>query len=582
MIKVLFICPGNAGLSQMAEGFVNHRGESFVRAFSAGVDVSPLLPVAVDVMDQFGIDISGQSSKNIESLSEYEFDLVVTLCDESYNNCPILAGKPPVVNWNLPVPHFDVNSVEMLDAMRALASDIKTLVDNLFDHGYLTALVQAKNNVSVILDNMCEAIIAHDMNRKIFYFNKAAEKLTGYKREEVLSRDCHDVFPDNFCGTKCAFCDGSNKQAKPESKTIHFECKDGSKKYVEMTVNSMSNESGGCIGVTAYLRDVTPSYRLSQCGTRVEGFDGIIGVDPKMLDLLSMVKDVAVSNVPVFINGETGTGKELIAKAVHDHSPRKEKLFVPINCGALPENLLESELFGYVKGAFTGATRDKKGRFEIADGGTIFLDEIGDISPAMQVKLLRVLQEGVFEPVGAEQSLKVDVRIISATHKNLAKEIKSGNFRQDLFYRIGVVPLTAPPLRERRYDVPLIADSFLDKSAKEQGREGMTMSDDVITIMLSYNWPGNIRELQNWIQFALVKCKGKTIKPEHLPKFNSEDLGDISIVKNIKKTRKKKLKVEQVIKALKSTKGNKLKAAKFLGVGRATLYRFIDDNQDIF
>jgi len=580
MIRLLFICPGNAGMSQIAEGFAKERAGGDFEVFSAGVDVSPVLPFAVELMHDVGIDISQQRSKEISSLSGIEFDLVITLCDESYQNCPILAGKPPLVNWNLPVPDEDLDEIQLLNALRSLREHIRELVNNLFDHGYLSALAQAKSNVSMILDNISDAIIAHDMNRKVFYFNKAAEKLTGYSREEVLNTDCHDVFPHNFCGAQCSFCDEKGSLRDNEQKTISFTCKDGTIKFIELTMTPIVREGDGINGVIVYLRDLTPYYKLTSCGTQVEGFNGIVGVDPKMIDLMTMVKDVAASKVPVYINGETGTGKELIANAVHEHSPRKGKLFVPINCGALPENLLESELFGYVKGAFTGATRDKKGRFEIADGGTIFLDEIGDISPSMQVKLLRVLQEGTFEPIGSEVSKKVDVRIISATHKELSKEIKAGRFRQDLFYRIGVVPLKMPPLRERRSDIPLLAEFFVNKAAVDSGRNKLTLSHEVVEIMLAYKWPGNIREMQNWIQYALVKCKGKLIRPEHLPQFKSEDLREFTVAKKIKRTRRKKLNVGAVKEALQKSNGNKVKAAKSLGVGRATLYRFIDDNID--
>lgn len=581
MIRVLFICPGNSGMSQIAEGFARKRIDEGVEVFSAGVESYPIMPFIVDLMSEVGVDIDGFVSKEISSLNNYEFDLVIALCDKSYNNCPILAGRPPLVNWALPVPDSNLSDEELIVELRKLRDRIFILVNDLFDYGYLSALAQTKNNISIILENMSDAIIAHDMNRKVFYFNKAAEELTGYKREEVLNLDCHEVFMNNFCGNQCAFCENNNA-VHDEKRTINFVCKDGSSKYLEVSMKILRREDGSSYGVLNYLKDLTPFHKMASCGMRIEGFSDIIGVDPKMVDLLSMVKDVAASKVPVFITGETGTGKELIANAVHEHSPRRDKLFVPINCGALPENLLESELFGYVKGAFTGATRDKKGRFEIADGGTIFLDEIGDISLSMQVKLLRVLQEGVFEPVGSEKSVKVDVRIISATHKDLAKEIKAGRFRQDLFYRIGVVPLVTPPLRDRGSDIPLLAEFFLSKLAKDYGRKEITLSREVIEIMLAYKWPGNIRELQNWIQYALVKCKGRLIKPEHLPQFKSEHLGTMARGTKIKRTRRKKLNILAVKEALDSTEGNKVKAAKKLGVGRATLYRFIDDNIDAF
>jgi transcriptional regulator with GAF, ATPase, and Fis domain len=251
-------------------------------------------------------------------------------------------------------------------------------------------------------------------------------------------------------------------------------------------------------------------------------------------------------------------------------------MFIPVNCGALPEGLLESELFGHVKGAFTGAIRDKKGRFELADGGTIFLDEIGDISPAMQVKLLRVLQEGRFEQVGSEKTIKVNVRIISATHRDLIKEMADGKFREDLYYRLSVVPLVIPPLRERRTDIPLLAKHFLEIYAENKQ---LTFSPEAMDFMLSYNWPGNIRELQNWIQFALIKCKAGPILLEHLPPIALKTMPVTSTPHSsgpLPKGRQR-LTPEVVRAAIEKAGGRKIEAARALGVSRATLYRFMDE-----
>ena len=253
---------------------------------------------------------------------------------------------------------------------------------------------------------------------------------------------------------------------------------------------------------------------------------------------------------------------------------------MPVNCGALPEALLESELFGHVKGAFTGAIRDKKGRFELADGGTIFLDEIGDISPTMQVKLLRVLQEGRFERVGSEKTLHVNVRLISATNKDLAEEISEGRFREDLFYRLSVVPVNLPPLRERITDIPLIVEHFLVRMRKELGRPDIKVTPDAMDVIMSYEWPGNIRELQNWIQFALIKCRGSEILPAHLPPAqNAVHFERLSLsgagIRGARR-RRKKLDADTVKQMLLATGGNKLEAARKLGVSRATLYRFLD------
>jgi len=304
------------------------------------------------------------------------------------------------------------------------------------------------------------------------------------------------------------------------------------------------------------------------------GFAGIIGRDPKILEIFDTIKELADVDVPVMIQGESGTGKELVALALHNEGHRAHQPFLAVNCGALPEGLLESELFGHVRGAFTGAVRDKKGRFELANNGTIFLDEIGDLSPILQVKLLRVLQEGIFERVGDEKSIKVNVRVISATNKNIQKEIAEGRFRSDLFYRMCVVPITLPPLRDRRGDIPYLIDHILANALKEYKRNEVKISPEAFTAMVDYDWPGNVRELQNTIQYVLVKCGGNLIQLNHLPSTITE--GQSSSGELEAKPRKRKLNAEAVEQALKETKGNKIKAARKLGVSRATLYRFLD------
>ena len=287
-----------------------------------------------------------------------------------------------------------------------------------------------------------------------------------------------------------------------------------------------------------------------------------------MFDLIS---DVADTQVPVLIQGESGTGKELVAAAIHNEGPRAHRQFVAVNCGALPEGLLESELFGHVKGSFTGAVRDKKGRFELAHEGTIFLDEIGDISPAMQVRLLRVLQEGRFERVGSEETLEVDVRVISATNKDLRLEIMHGKFREDLYYRLNVVPVWLPPLRDRMTDIPLLVSHILERFCSEMGRDVVSLSPEALDVILAHAWPGNVRELQNWLQFALVKCRGSEILPIHLPPARP---APTSLQPALGGARKR-LTEDAVREALARTQGNKVEAAKLLGVSRATLYRFL-------
>ena len=440
----------------------------------------------------------------------------------------------------------------------------------------LENLVCHQDNLENILDNLKEGIIAHDMHRRIFFFNTEAEHITGYSRQEVLGRDCHEAFGNPFCGERCVFCDDNPQPAAKSEYTLNLTTKTGEHRRVEMTVTSMKNVDGRFTGVLASFKDITALFSLQMKAGELTNFGNIIGQDSKMLDIFKQIRDVAGYDYPVHISGETGTGKELVSNAVHNESGRAGAPFVPINCGALPEGLIESELFGHIKGAFSGAIRDKKGRFELADGGTIFLDEVAELSNNMQVKLLRFLQEGKFERVGGEQTTSVNVRVISATNKELKKAVKQGTFRDDLYYRLNVIPIRLPPLRERKIDIPLLVEHFLQEAGERYNRKPLKISSKAMALMLDYRWPGNVRELQNAIQFAIVKCSAKTISAADLPL----ELREIENV-CIRRGPSRKLTLEGVRSTLQKTGGNKAKAAKLLGVGRATLYRFLGEYPEL-
>lgn len=434
-------------------------------------------------------------------------------------------------------------------------------------------LVAQQKNLQNILDNLMEGIIAHDLQRRVLFFNRAAEKITGYSREEVLGRDCHLVFGNPFCGSKCSFCSQTPGSLDHHSYTINTVTRSGETRHLEMSVTGMYDQDGIFIGVLAAFRDLTEILSLQLRLGELTSFSGIIGRDRKMLDVFEQIRNLAATDFPVHITGETGTGKELVAAAIHNESPRAGGPFVPVNCGALPEGLLESELFGHVKGAFSGAIRDKKGRFELAHGGTIFLDEVSELPRHMQVKLLRALQEGTFERVGGEKTVSVDVRVISATNKDLRREMERQNFREDLYYRLSVVPIRIPALRERKNDVPLLAAHFLQQAGARGPSKSRVarISEEALSLMMDYPWPGNVRELQNTVHFALVKSTSRVIQPDHLPL----EIRQMSC-SPLKPGPELRLSREAVLAALEKAGGNKSKAAKLLGVGRATLYRFLE------
>ena len=439
----------------------------------------------------------------------------------------------------------------------------------------LVDTIATRENLIRVLDNLKEGIIAHDMQRRIYFFNAEAERVTGFSREEVLGKDCHDVFEGPFCGQRCSFCDGSDFCEDRLEYPLTLSTKSGEQRRVDFTATMVRDGQGDCVGVVASFRDMTELMELQQRSGEITRFANIIGGDRKMQSVYKQIIDVAQYDFPVHLFGETGTGKELVANAIHNESRRGGAPFVPINCGALPEGLIESELFGHVKGAFSGAIRDKKGRFELADGGSVFLDEVAELTKPLQVKLLRFLQEGTFEKVGDERTTEVNVRVISATNKNLRKEVRRNNFREDLFYRLNVIPIQIPSLRDRKNDIPLLAEHFLAQVAERNEKTAPVMTEAALSVMMDYAWPGNVRELQNAVQFSIFKCNGEVITAADLPM----ELRQLNSPQS-RRGPSKKLDTISVREALRETGGNKARAARELGVGRATLYRFITDHPE--
>jgi PAS domain S-box-containing protein len=566
MIHVALWSPDNASLCSLAlAAFGRAAGATAVKATGCAPPDSAIGTTATEMTRDMGIPPETCRPVPPESVQD-NVDVLIQLNGPATTPTPI-PGSPIRLAWNLDAAAKAVTPHDY----RNLLADLERLSGDFFHRGYFAALIEMRNTHNLMLDNISDGIVAHDLNRVILHFNTAAEQLTGYSRAEVLNRDCHQAFHGPMCGGKCQFCNSELPPHEVSQEEMSIVNRNGESRRVSVTRRFLKAADGTKLGIMASFKDITREHALARRIGEASSFAGIISQDKRMLEIFDLIGELANSNAPVMIQGESGTGKELIAAAIHNEGARAGKQFVPVNCGALPESLLESELFGHVKGAFTGAFRDKKGRFELADGGTIFLDEIGDISPAMQVKLLRVLQEGTFERVGGEQTIRADVRVISATNKDISDEIASGRFREDLFYRLSVVPLWLPPLRDRRTDIPLLASHILADLLKSTNRTGITLSPEAMDVFLSHTWPGNVRELQNWLQFALIKCHDGAIRPEHLPPMQHRLATRAPELRH-----PRKLDAEAVKYAIQQAAGNKVEAARILGVSRATLYRFME------
>ena len=559
----------------MAGAFARESAPKNTEIICAGDSKQTVSPMAAAVMKEAGISIPDCVECSIHDLESDPYDIVVTLCNHAREICPVFYGSPAAIHWPLEDPSKLKEGEEwQLEKFRAVRNEIRKRVYGLFRHGYFQAIMQVRLNFGSLLDNLTDGVMAHDLDRRVFFFNQAAQRITGYSYSEVVGKDCHNVFPGRFCGGDCSFCTDSDQHYERIRYPQNFIRRDGERCDLEMSVVTIKTPANNITGALIIFRDVTDLIHMRRKIEESRGFQGIVGQHMSMQKIFDSIQELADVSAPILIQGDSGTGKEMVATALHQLSSRASGPFVPVNCGALPEGTLESELFGHVKGAFTGAVRDKKGRFELAEGGTIFLDEIGEVSPAMQVRLLRVLQERAFMPVGGEKIIRVDVRIICATNRDLKLLTQQGLFREDLYYRLAVVPINMPALRERRSDIPLLMEHFLDKFSTDTGKRVKHVTNEAMQMLMKYSWPGNVRELSNAVQYGMIKCRNSTLDIIHLP---SEIRGGFEPDAPSKPGRKPKLEDAAVQDALKRAGGNKARAAKLLGVSRTTLYRFLDE-----
>jgi two-component system response regulator HydG len=439
-----------------------------------------------------------------------------------------------------------------------------------------------------VIDTMMEGLVVVDLTGTILSVNQSMEQMTGYSRQELVGKPCAIIRSDSCFdpqltekGKYCAlFQKGQLKRAK-----CALVKKDGSLLHVLKNAALLKDEAETVVGGVETFVDISEVvaqerviFRLRRELTREDSFHGILGKSPSMRQLFNLITSAAQSEAPVVITGESGTGKELVAAAIHRLSGRSTGPFIKVNSAALNESLLESELFGHVKGAFTGADRSRIGRFEAANGGDIFLDEIGDMPSTTQAKLLRVLQEKIIEKVGDHRTIPVDVRVISATNKNLGDLMASGSFREDLYYRIGVIPIHLPPLRERSEDIPVLVENFVERARLKTKKFIQGMSKEALDLLMTYPWPGNIRELINVIDYTFVVCPEGTILPEHLPISITRAASAAPRATATKHTSADKtVNKEALLLALKTAQGKKMEAARLLGVSRVTLWKWLKE-----
>jgi len=428
----------------------------------------------------------------------------------------------------------------------------------------------------VILSSIADGVFTVDSNRMITSFNRAAEKITGVPASQAIGKHCQDVFHSDIC-ENCLLKDTLETGIDAIDRPVNIINSQGEKIPISISTAVLKDEEGNALGAVETFRDLSTIEHLRKELSRNYSLEDIISKSPKMHKLFAILPDIAESESTVLIQGPSGSGKELFARAIHNLSPRKKANYVVINCGTLPSQLFESEIFGYVKGAFTDAKKDKKGKLAAVNGGTVFFDEIGELPLSTQVKLLRLLQQREYEPLGSTETIKADIRIVAATNKDLKRLVAQAKFRDDLYFRLAVVKFDLPPLKDKREDIPYLVDHFIRKFNAKTGKKIISVSPNVMSTLMSYDFPGNIRELENIIEHGFVLCRGSIIKREHLPPELIRIEKDSEVNKDILSTPVTESIDEQnqIISTLRNCSGEISKAAEELGIHRTTLWRKI-------
>ena len=429
-----------------------------------------------------------------------------------------------------------------------------------------------EKNCHIIFDSIEEGVFTVDLDWCITSFNRAAEKITGISREKAVGRPCLEIFCTNICKTDCVLRKVLNTNRPVVNMPVYIIRSDAKRIPISVNATVLRDSKGHIIGGVETFRDLSDLSKLQKSFRKHYSFGNIVSRNKKMLEIFSTLFLISESDCTVLIEGATGTGKELLARAVHNNSPQKNGPFIPVNCGALPNTLIESELFGYKAGAFTDAKTDKPGRFELAQNGTIFLDEIGDIPRSLQNRLLRVLEENVYEPLGSVKPAKTNARIVAATNRELGKLVEKDKFREDLYFRINVMKLTLPELAKRKEDIPLLVDHFIQRFNREKKKNILGITQEAMAALILYDWPGNIRELENAIEHAFVLCREELIRLQHLP---DELLSKINATFAATGTTLKEIEKNAILQALQRNNWKRAVTAKELEINKNTLRRKI-------
>jgi PAS domain S-box-containing protein len=504
------------------------------------------------------------------------------VCDT--DRCPFhrsLLGGETVTTFNIMAKDSSgtetpicINTSPLKNAKGEVVGVVETIRVVTHINRLIEELREQRNKVQAVLDSVAEGVFTVDRDGMVTSVNRTAEQILGCAADDILGQRAADRFPAEICDTGSPLDETLRTGRVVRNRELVVALADRKAIPLSVCTGPFRDEHGATLGAVCTFRDLREIERIAEERRRRTPFLGIIGKHARMREIFDMVEMIKDSDSTVLLQGESGTGKGLFARALHSLSPRERKPFVKVSCAALPETLLESELFGHEKGAFTGAIRERKGRFELADKGTIFLDEIGDLSPTVQVKLLRVLQEQQFERLGGNETIQVDVRVIAATHRVLPHLMREGKFREDLYYRLNVIPIHLPALRERKTDIPLLVEYLLERfAAKEKGRV-VSLSPRAMSALMDHDWPGNVRELENVLEHAIVCSRGGAIEPDAFP---SSIVGrQTDPAQHRKRSRASASAMDErdaLLRALEASRWNRGLAAARLRIDRTTLWR---------